>query len=650
MLLLKKYWYWLVSLLVFVMLTLGSLKIVEHQNEKLKDDIRTRTLDLLISKKSNLEKALYSRIYYTRGVAAFVSIHPDISNADFYRLVNEYIKNDSVIGTMSLSPNCIISAIYPTLGHEAAIGLNLLEHPERKLIVEKTIETHETFLAGPVELVEGGTAFISYTPIFDTSDHAKDQFWGLTDIVINSDALIAEANIKPEIDDFNFALKGKDGQGESGEIFWGIPSVFDNQPVSVSIELPYGSWILAASPKVGWLAYHNLQSMVNWMFIVSAFIISLLLFVLLKAMHKIKNDACELKAIFLSMDNLIFELSYDGIYLKVAPTNIDLLILKPEEIIGKSMFEVLEPDLAKLLQDSVTKCLQTREVAVVDYPLEIRGEVKWFLARISYKTEKSVIFNAYDITRIKSAESKLKKSEEVLKQMNDTKDRFFSIVAHDLRNPIGSFVAITDLLLDDNFEKKQHEVQELIQSLNDTATGVSSMLENLLSWALAQQGQIHIHAETNSVKAIINSVVDAQSSHALMKKITIENEIQNDVMAYFDERATNLILRNLVSNAIKFSKENTAIKIHSDEPLIEGQKYVVVKIIDAGIGIPTNKIESIFNVDNKYRKYGTNNEKGSGLGLVLCREFAELQNAKIWVESELNQGSTFSLAIPFSEE
>jgi len=192
----------------FLILFLGTISYTNYKQGQWEKDIRSNLLEVLIGKKSKLEKALYSRIYYTRGVAAFVALKPDISTDEFNELAKEYIKNDSVIGTMSLSRNCVINAIYPLKGHETAIGLDLLKHPERREIVEKTIQTHQTFIAGPVELVEGGQAFISYTPIFDKTSSNANQLWGLTDIVIRKDGLFHEVKFQSNENHTDFGISG----------------------------------------------------------------------------------------------------------------------------------------------------------------------------------------------------------------------------------------------------------------------------------------------------------------------------------------------------------------------------------------------------------------------------------------------------------
>ena len=208
----------LLSILSFLILSFAAYRYTIYKKGLWEKDIRSNILEVLVGKKSNLEKALYSRIYFTRGIAGYASLNPDLTNDEFYALAVEYIKKDSVINSMALSKDCILSNIYPLEGHEEAIGLNLLEHPERKEIVEKTIETHETFVAGPVELVEGGIAFISYTPVFDKTTF-EEEFWGVCDIVLLRDRLLNEASVFNIENEIEYALKGYNGSGNTGEVF-----------------------------------------------------------------------------------------------------------------------------------------------------------------------------------------------------------------------------------------------------------------------------------------------------------------------------------------------------------------------------------------------------------------------------------------------
>lgn len=632
----------LLALLFFILMVWGSIKYVSYKRGEWESDKRAQTLELLVAKKSSLEKALFSRIYYTRGVAAYVSQNPAITADEYNKLANEFIRNDSVIGTMSISKNCIISAVFPLKGHEKALGLDLLAHPKRKEIVQKTIETHKAFVAGPVELVEGGIAFISYTPIFETTQDTNGIFWGVTDIVIYRDRLFEEAGLKEVEAGFKYAMKGYDGSGANSDVFWGDNNIFANNPVLVNIELPYGNWQLASMPVQGWSGFFDQDKVLVYTLLISSLIISLLIFFLLKAFVRIKNNEKEFSAIFNSLDSLIMEISGEGEYLKVAPTNISLLVMTKNEIIGKRINQIFDREKTKLFMDAISECLKTKEVVIIDYPLTIGEKTSWFRARISYKAANRVIYTAFDVTKTKIAEDELKRSEESLKGLNALKDQLFSILGHDLRNPVGSFRNVAEFILDEGEQLSQTERNKLINGIKETSASLTDLIDNILLWAQSQQNTLKLNIEKQSVFDVCEMAIASQKTHALIKKIEIVNQIDPLQEAYFDVETIKIVMRNLLSNAIKFSQKGSIVYITSEVMNNE----VLIRFIDQGTGILPDKIDQLFTFDKMEVTSGTNNERGSGLGLVLCKDFIELQNGKIWVESEFCKGSTFTIALP----
>ena len=632
--------------LFFLVLLSVSYYYISYKRGQWEKDIRANLLEILIGKKSKLEKALSSRIYYTKGVAAFVSVNPDLTNQDFYQLAKELIKKDSVISSMSISPNCVLSAIYPLQGHEEAIGLNLLEHPQRREIVEKTIETQKTFVAGPLQLVEGGIAFISYTPIFNRLPNQNGQFWGMTDIVIYKDKLLKEASFSPTENGFKYALKGADGKGNSGDIFWGAPSVFEQKPVSIIIDLPDGEWILAASPETGWSSFLDQDKTLGYLLILSSIIISFLFWLVIRAQQKIRTNANELKAIFNSMHNLIVEYNSQGEYLKIPPTNKSLLFKPEKELIGKTVHEVFEPEMANLFLGAIKKCIHSQSLVVIEYPLLIGKDEHWFMGRLSYKGEDSVIFNAYDITEKKRDEESIRQSERKLKSLNATKDKFFSIIAHDLRNPLASFQSMIELMATDYDSYDDDQKKKLIHSMYSSSINLNELLENLLNWSLSQKNELQLHGQKLFLKKLANEGIKNVEHGAIKKEITIKNLISEDAVVFCDQQATHTVLRNLLSNALKFSDQKGTIQLQSSLVSEGSTNDHIISVSDNGIGIQQSRVADIFRVDIQSSTPGTNNEKGSGLGLILCKELIEKQNGNIWIESEEGKGTTVYFTLP----
>lgn len=640
----------IIAIVSFLFLLVATVSYTNYKKGLWEKDIRANLLDVLIGKKSKIEKALYSRIYYTRGVAAFVALKPDITTDEFYELAGEYIKNDTVISTMALSRNCILNAIYPLKGHEAALGLDLLKHPERKEIVEKTIETHQTFVAGPVELVEGGIAFISYTPIFDKMSKNKNQFWGVTDIVIKQQSLFNEARFTTHEGGYEFALRGYNGSGEKGAIFWGNKEIFGKNPVTINIDLPIGTWRLAAVPSDGWNQYPNQDKTISLILIVSSLIISILIWLFTNALLKIKQNERELKAIFGSMDSLIVEFNRNGEYVKIAPTNESILFKHKNELIGKKVHEIFDREKADFFLKSIRECLQTKKLVVIEYSLEINGKECWFSARINFKTEDTVIFNAFDITERKKDDEIIRQSGIQLKELNEMKDQFFSIIAHDLRNPVGSMKMLTDLILEDFDTMDNLQLKDFLQSMQLASTNLHLFLEDLLQWSLSQSGSLVVNKQMIKLNELCANLIHQLQTEAHLKNIRIVNETDQKALVLADNDLIGVILRNLVSNSIKFTGRGGKIRICSEEIIIEQSRYQKISVIDNGIGIKDNMVEKIFGIDKSRSTPGTENEKGTGLGLLLCKELVEKQGGQIFVSSTVGKGSTFWFILPMNDD
>ena len=631
-------------MITFILLSLSLSSIWIFTNYKAglwEKDVRLDVQDLLSSKKSNLEKALYSRIYYTRGVAAYVSLNADLTSHEYAELAKEYIRNDSVINSMALSKDCIISDIYPLEGHESALGINLLEHPERKMIVQKTIATHETFIAGPVELIEGGRAFISYTPIFDKTKSQSEHFWGVTDIVILQKELFKEAGLLSNEREFNFALIGANGTGLNGEVFWGKEDILDFSPVTIDIDLPIGQWTLAASPKKGWEHYANQDYTLHTLLVISALIISILIGLFANTLLKLHFNEKELKAIFASLDSLIIEFSKKGEYLKIVRTSSQILYLPEQKLLGKRIDDIFDKNTTTIFIDAISHCIENEELVIIEYPLTIDGTECWFSAHISYKSNNSIIFNATDI-------SLTKEREQELKELNKTKDTFISIIAHDLRGPLSSQQSLIDVLLSNYNDLDDEKRSKFLKTLKESSTHIFNLLENLLKWTMSQSGRIVVDSQRINIKKQYHEMLSQMQRNAELKNIVLKNSMSTAHTVKADINLTEVILRNLISNAIKFTHNGGVISLSCEKVTISDTEYYKTSISDNGVGISEDQLKGIFTLTKSAPSFGTEEEKGSGLGLLLCKEFTEKQQGLLEVISTEGKGSTFSFYLPIA--
>ena len=246
-----------------------------------------------------------------------------------------------------------------------------------------------------------------------------------------------------------------------------------------------------------------------------------------------------------------------------------------------------------------------------------------------------------DVSARRNAEDNLQKAADDLAELNATKDRFFSLLAHDLQNPVYAIISLSEFI-SENYQKfDAREIEDAMLQVNSAARGIYTLLENLLDWARLQSGELECQTEFVSLTKAISYAVDHHARAASQKGIALEIEQDSDVMVECDLRLLTSILRNMISNALKYSYPKSSVKV----VLRKYEGRAEISVIDNGVGIARKHLEKIFRIDNELRQYGTANESGSGLGLILVSSFARLIGAEVKVESKLNHGSTFTLLL-----
>ncbi|MDM8161727.1 ATP-binding protein [Labilibaculum sp. K2S] len=238
----------------------------------------------------------------------------------------------------------------------------------------------------------------------------------------------------------------------------------------------------------------------------------------------------------------------------------------------------------------------------------------------------------------------IEKQRKELESLNATKDKFFSIIAHDLKNPFASLIGASDLLVDNADELSQEQVKTFSGIINQSARQAFRLLENLLTWSRMQTGVIAWKPKEIDLWDLVNEVVILHTGSAENKEINIEAVIDEDLRILADPNMINTVVRNLVSNAIKFTPRGGSITVSSHVT----HNQVEIWVTDTGVGIDSAGKKKLFRIDEQLMKSGTENETGTGLGLILCKEFIEMHNGKIWVESEPGKGSSFKFSLPVS--
>ncbi|MEW6508340.1 MAG: PAS domain-containing sensor histidine kinase [Bacteroidota bacterium] len=382
----------------------------------------------------------------------------------------------------------------------------------------------------------------------------------------------------------------------------------------------------------------------------------------IKAEEKLREVQDKYRTLFLELKDTVYESSVDGRFVELNPAGLELFGVKSFE-------DIRRVDIAKeiyLHQDQREQFKRELERTgfINNYQIDIKrltGEIATVLeTSMAVKNKKGEIIGyrgiLRDITEIKKNEERLRllvekfenlndqlrKSEKELKELNAAKDKFFSIVAHDLRSPFGSLLNFSEFLVEDIEELSKEEIKSFAEKINESSKNVFVLLENLLQWSRIQTGKIPYEPATFNIYDKTNQIINLLKNNAENKKISVINEIHQLTVVFADEDMIFSVVQNLLSNAIKFTDDGGKIIFRSR--LRESE--VEISITDNGVGIKDNDLRKLFRIDTHHTTYGTKDEKGSGLGLLLCKEMVERNRGKIWVSSKPGEGTTFSFTVP----
>jgi signal transduction histidine kinase len=368
----------------------------------------------------------------------------------------------------------------------------------------------------------------------------------------------------------------------------------------------------------------------------------------------IKNAYMDLYKLFRKQDNHQKALDYyikyssyqDSIRaqknnLKIIENQMNYELSKKEDQLNRYEDKVSRLSMEKKIKD--LKLDRQRNIQIllsISILLAIIVGILYFNRYRLKKKTNLLLQERYD--EIKKTNDKLRKSEAELRKANATKDKFFSIIAHDLRSPFHALYGLTDHI-SSNFNKlSNRDLKEFIDLIHQSADRLLNLLENLLYWSRTQRGKINFNPKQLKLENIVQATADLLRISANEKNIQLKKECNHHSPVYGDEEMITTVIRNLTSNAIKFTEPQGTVTIKTRER----ENEILVSVKDDGLGISEENQQKLFRVEANYSTYGTQQEPGTGLGLILCKEFVEKHGGQIWVDSEINKGSTFTFTLP----
>jgi PAS domain S-box len=311
-----------------------------------------------------------------------------------------------------------------------------------------------------------------------------------------------------------------------------------------------------------------------------------------------------------------------------------------EQEFGNGWAEGVHPDDFDACVQTYVAAFDRREAFLMEYRLKNKyGEYCWIrdFGRPFYDLDNTFlgyIGSCYDITETKENEKKLV-------ELNATKDKLFSIIAHDLRTPFQALINLNELVMNKIEMNDANAAKKLLELNAKTTQQALNLLENLLLWSRSQRGRLEFNPKRLNFKELTENILALLQINYTGKNIEVQICVEPFLEVRADEYMLNTVMRNLLSNAIKFTNKEGLIEISA----IKNGAFIEISVDDNGVGIPSDKLESLFSIESNYTTSGTEKEKGTGLGLVICKDFVERHAGRIWAESEEGEGTKFSFTL-----
>ncbi len=676
----KPFW---VGLLVGLIIVLSFLVLENTENKRYQESLRTQTMSRLSQVHNKIEAAIRADFYLTRGLIEYVLIHPNLSQDTFHRIADNLTSRRNSIRNIALAPNNIISFIHPIKGNEKATGLNYEANKEQWPSVKDAIASRKTVVAGPVNLVQGGTAFISRTPIYIDADNPDQEqiYWGLASVVIDKDQLFEKAGFRDTNSHIKIALRGADGKGKDGRFIDGNPEVFLRNPVTLDVNIPGGLWQLAAIPYDGWDGSSPyvlwLRSGGIFLSLLIGFGVYVWLHRMLQTQQKIeaahnevlqakiniqKNEAF-LDTIIENLPNMIFVKEAKELrFVRFNKAGEELTGYPREELLGRNDYDLFEKETADIFtgkdkevlaskklydisSESIqtlyngTRILHTKKIPILDeknqpeYLLGISEDIterKRTEAELAKHQEQLELLVEDRTRQLKEAHSSLIQSERLA-----TLGKLTATVSHELRNPLGTIQSAL-FSIDDSLERNvPHQATRPLELAERSIDRCVNIIEELNSYARIKE----LNISEASVDEWLKAILEEQS---LPEGISYELDLSSGIEASFDQEKLRQVAVNLITNAIHALQAKNSEGKHLRISTCSLDDKYEISFEDNGIGMPDDVKEKVFEPLFSTKGFGV------GLGMVIVKNIIEQHHGEINIESKTGEGTTIMLRLPVS--
>ena len=638
------------AVLISVLAALTLLEVYQLQVGRRHEAARADVVAQLGAIRARLEGTLTAPLLITRGLVANIIQRGGITDAEFSENAAILLTDYPMIRNITLARGTVISAVYPVTANRAVLGVDYRSRADQWVSVERAISSRRPVVAGPVQLIQGGTALIGRVPIFlPGMGRGDSKFYGLISVVIDIPSVFSGAGIGNGGLPITLAIRGRDGLGAAGSMIWGDPSVFAANAVEMDVSLPDGSWRMGGLPKDGWsgsdgeLQLTRLLGGFLWFVVVLAsFGTAFYASSLRRARERIAESEERYRALMETAPVAVC-VHRDG---KIIFANSATARLIGAEDAGRleglSVMDVVHPDchelarirIASVMSDGGQNPPTEQKFITLDGRI-IDADV--ISSRVMLNGRPAVLSILRDVTLEHQAAAERDRLVGGLQRSNDDLQQFAYIASHDLQEPLRNVASYVQLLGKRYQGRLDSDADEFIAYAVDGAKRMQEMITDLLDYSRLQvEGEESVPTDSRKV---VDRVLSDLSAHISDCDALVELGALPVVLCR--EHELGRIFLNLVGNALKYRRQDVPPRIQILARLSD--RVWTFSVSDNGIGISPeyrDKVFSLFTRLHSRRSYG-----GTGIGLAICRKLIQHNGGQIWVEESSAGGCCFKFTL-----
>ena len=659
---------------VFLALLLTSSGHYVHMLETKHLEEQAAISSRLFNLRGRLETELNARLHLTHGLAGFVRAGPEnIDREVFLSFAQDLGNSLTGIRSLQLAPDGVVQFLWPEQTNSPALGHDLLADPNRRQAAELAIERRELWVAGPLDLLQGGTALIGRLPVFLPAESSNgnaeaETFWGFATVLVDLDSLLRITEFQRYADEFSIAIRGRNGLGSEGEVFLGPDSVFDGKHISASVSLPAGSWDIGIAtppaPTINSIPSHRWALLVSVCFLMSAllYVLIRLPFRFVRAVETAKEalaksnarfkDAIESLpdgfAVFDENDRLIrCNHRYREFFTNEnQPVSLGLSF---EELlldgINAGLYRFSDPNAATRKTFHSMRISHHRNPTPEGIELELTNG-RWLQAVESRVPSGGTVIAYSDVSELKKKEHELAAAKQKAESANESKTTFLATVSHELRTPLNAILGLVNLMqTSGRLEKKD---QEYVDITHESAEHLLNLLNELLDLSKMESNKLELECNEFNLSAVVRKTLKLCANKAQHKNISLIDKLDAsaEVIVEGDAGRLQQVLLNLLSNGIKFTDQGAVTLSLQRKESQAGLTQFCFTVQDSGIGFTDEQAGMLFQPFHQLDSTASRKHEGTGLGLAICKRLVSIMGGEISAKGELGKGATFEFEIP----